>query len=328
MTNALSPQNFEAWLRREGSQRYHDRHPFHLKMHAGQLSPAELRLWVANRYYYQTRIPIKDALIVSKSEDMAFRRAWIRRIHDHDGEHPGEGGLELWQKLGEAVGIPRAELISFRHVVPAARVACDSYVSLVAQSSLLEAVASSLTETFAPALLQRRISAWIDHYTWVPGEALEYFQTRVTRAEQDGTQALAFVLGHAVSFEDQQRAVAALVRKTEILWALLDAVAGSRPSFTNSVMKLHPRTRLKFDRVRSTWMLMYPEGGVALNRTAFEIATLCQHPITHAELLTQLSARYPGVSPSALARDTHELLNELEASGLLERNTDRAELHS
>lgn len=328
MTSPLSPEEFEAWLRREGSQRYHDRHPFHLKMHAGQLSRAELQLWVANRYYYQTRIPIKDALILSKSEDAAFRRAWIRRIHDHDGERAGEGGLELWQKLGEAVGISRAELTSFRHVLPAARAACDAYVSLVANGSLLEAVASSLTETFAPALMERRISAWIDHYAWVPHEALEYFRTRVTRAKQDGSEALAFVLAHPTSFEDQQRAVAALVRKTEILWALLDAVAGAHPSFSGTTVRLRSRTRLKFDRVRSTWMLMYPEGGMVLNRTAFEVATLCHHPITHTELLTALTSRYPRTSPTALEHDADELLLELETNGVLERNENTRGLRS
>lgn len=328
MKRRLSPEEFEAWLRREGSRRYHDRHPFHARMHAGELSREELKLWVANRYYYQTRIPIKDALIVSKSEDAAFRRAWIRRIHDHDGDQPGEGGLELWQRLGEAVGVPRAELTSFRHVLPGARAACDAYVSLVSQASLLEAVAASLTETFAPALMERRISAWIEHYSWVPREALAYFRTRVTRAKQDGSEALAFVLAHATSFDDQERAVAALVRKTEILWALLDAVAAARPAFAGAVVRLHPRSRLKFDRVRSTWMLMYPEGGMTLNRTAFEIATLCQQPVTHSELLTALSARYPNAHPIALERDTDELLIELETGGLLERNGGATGLRS
>jgi pyrroloquinoline-quinone synthase len=220
----LPPAEFEAWLRREGSARYHDRHPFHRRMHEGRLGRTELGLWVANRYYYQTRIPIKDALIVSKSEDPAFRRAWLRRIHDHDGERAGEGGLELWQRLGEAVGIPRAELVAFQHVVPAARFACDAYVSLVRDGSLVEAVASSLTETFAPDLMQRRISAWAEHYTWIPSEALDYFRSRVLRASRDGAEGLAFVLTHATSREAQQRAVSALVRKTEILWTLLDAI--------------------------------------------------------------------------------------------------------
>lgn len=328
MTSPLAPDEFEAWLRREGTQRYHDRHPFHARMHQGELSREELALWVANRYYYQTRIPIKDALILSKSEDAAFRRTWIRRIHDHDGEGPGVGGLELWQKLGEAVGVSRAELTSFRHVVPAARAACDAYVSLVAQGSLLESVASSLTETFAPALMERRISAWVEHYAWVPREALEYFRTRVTRAREDGSEALAFVLANAKSFEEQRSAVAALVRKTEILWALLDAVAGAGSSFAGNIVRLRSRTRLKFDRVRSTWMLMYPEGGMVLNQTAFEVATLCQHPITHAELLTMLCSRYPSACPQTLERDANELLTKLETSGLLERGSDATGLRS
>lgn len=319
MTSPVAPAEFEAWLRREGGERYHDRHPFHARMHAGSLSREELALWVANRYYYQTRIPIKDALILSKSEDAAFRRGWIRRIHDHDGERPGEGGLELWQRLGEAVGVSRAELTSFCHVVPAARAACDAYVDLVAKGSLLEAVAASLTETFAPELMQRRISAWVEHYPWVPREALDYFRARVTRARTDGREALAFVLENARSLEEQELAVAALVRKTEILWALLDAVDRAGPGFAGSIVKLRSRTRLRFDRVRSTWMLMYPEGGLALNQTAFEVATLCQQPITHAQLLTELSFRFPQASPDTLATDTMELLAALETKGLLER---------
>lgn len=328
MTDPLSPTEFEAWLRSEGGRRYHDRHPFHVQMHAGELSREQLALWVANRYYYQTRIPIKDALILSKSEDAAFRRSWIRRIHDHDGERPGEGGLELWQRLGEAVGVSRAELTSFCYVLPAARSACDAYVSLVAEGSLLEAVASSLTETFAPELMQRRISAWTEHYAWVPREALDYFRTRVTRAQTDGREALAFVLANAKSLEEQRLAVAALVRKTEILWALLDAVAGTGPSFAGSVVKLRSRTRLRFDRVRSTWMLMYPEGGLVLNQAAFEVATLCQQPITHAKLLTTLSLRFPKASSVTLAVDTNELLAALEAKGLLERCPDPTGLRS
>lgn len=322
MKRGLPPSEFEAWLRREGERRYHDHHPFHLRMHAGELSRDELRLWVANRYYYQTRIPIKDALILSKTEDVAFRRTWIRRIHDHDGARPGEGGLELWQRLGEAVGVSRTQLLSFRHVVPQARAACDRYVDLVSRASLVEAVAASLTETFAPALMERRISAWLEHYAWVPREALAYFSARVTRAKQDGAEALAFVLAHAQSFEDQARAVAALIEKTEILWALLDAVANAPPRLAGSVVRLHPRSRLKFDRVRSTWMLMYPEGGMTLNRTALEVATLCQRPVAHSELMAALTARYPGAPPNDLERDTNELLLKLESSGLLERGDD------
>jgi pyrroloquinoline-quinone synthase len=220
----LTRDDFVAWLRREGASRYHDQHPVHLRMHDGRLSQIQLQQWVLNRYYYQTRIPIKDALILSKSEDPAFRRRWIRRIHDHDGDAPGEGGLALWLRLAEGVGLSRAEVESLSSVLPGVKFACDAYVTLVRERSLLEAVASSLTEFFAPDLMSRRIQAWQQHYPWVDGEMLAYFRARVPRARVDSEEALGFVIEHATSFELQERCVAALIRKTEILWHLLDCV--------------------------------------------------------------------------------------------------------
>ena len=209
-------------LRREGESRYHDRHRYHVLMHEGKLSRLQLQQWVLNRYYYQTRIPIKDALIVSKSEDPAFRRMWIHRVHDHDGEAEGEGGLALWLRLAEGVGLDREEVASCRSVLPGVRFACDAYVDLVRSRSLLEAVASSLTEFFAPDIMSKRVLAWEKHYPWVSPEMLAYFRGRVTRARRDSEEAIDFVVRHATSYELQERCVAALIRKTEILWHLLD----------------------------------------------------------------------------------------------------------
>ena len=214
----------EAGLRAILAERYHDRHPFNLRMHAGTLAPDEIRTWVRNRYYYQTRIPIKDAIIVSKSEDPAFRRLWIHRIHDHDGDGPDSGGLALWLRLAEAVGLDREEVASCRRVLPGVRFACDSYVSLCRDSPLPVAVASSLTEMFAPDLMSARIAAWEKHYPWVGTEALAYFRSRVPRARRDGEEGLAFVVANATSRALQEACVAALVRKTEILWHLVDCV--------------------------------------------------------------------------------------------------------
>ena len=211
-------------LRDEGARRYHDEHPFHRRMHDGALTRGDLQRWVANRYYYQTRIPIKDALILAKSEDPAFRRMWIRRIHDHDGSDGDEGGLVRWQRLGDAVGLDRAELVACRTVLPGVRFACDAYVHFVRDASLVEAVASSLTEFFAPDLMVKRIAAWEKHYPWVERGGLDYFRSRVTQGRRDSEQAIAFVLAHAPTAELQERCVAALVRKTEILWHLLDSV--------------------------------------------------------------------------------------------------------
>lgn len=220
-------QLFLERLRAEGAPRYHDRHPFHLAMHEGRLDREDLRRWVLNRYYYQTRIPIKDALIVAKSEDSAFRRAWLRRLRDHDGDGENEGGLVQWVRLAEAVGLDADEVISCRRVLPGVRFACDAYVSLVRDSSLVVAVASSLTEFFAPDLMARRIAAWEQHYPFVDAAGLAYFRGRVPRARRDAEEAVAFVVAHATSREQQDACVAALIRKTEILWHLLDCVAGA-----------------------------------------------------------------------------------------------------
>lgn len=215
------------WFRREGEARYHDRHPYHVMMHEGKLTRLQLQQWVLNRYYYQTRIPIKDALILAKSEDPAFRRMWRHRIVDHDGEHEDDGGLALWLRLAEGVGLDREEVASCRSILPGVRFACDAYVDLVRERSLVEAVASSLTEFFAPELMSRRVLAWERHYPWVSQDMLAYFRSRVPRARRDSEEAIDFVVRHATSYELQARCIAALVRKTEILWHLLDCVHSS-----------------------------------------------------------------------------------------------------
>jgi pyrroloquinoline-quinone synthase len=223
----LGAEAFIKRLRREGADRYHDRHPFHVAMHAGRLTREQLGRWVLNRYYYQTRIPIKDALIVSKSEDRAFRRSWIRRIHDQDGDLDREGGLSEWVRLAEAVGLVADDVTSLRFVLPGVRFACDAYVSLVRDSPLVVAVASSLTEFFAPDLMSKRIEAWERHYPFVEAAGLAYFRARVPRARRDSEEAIAFVVDHARTRAAQEACVAALIRKTEILWHLLDCVAAA-----------------------------------------------------------------------------------------------------
>jgi pyrroloquinoline-quinone synthase len=220
----LSPDAFVEWMRREAQSRYHDRHPFHVRMHRGELSRREIQLWVLNRYYYQTRLPIKDALIVSKSNDPDFRRQWLLRVIDENGALEGEGGLALWQRLGVAVGLSEAELIAHAGVHPGVSFACNEYVNFVTGSTLIEAVASSLTECFEPELLSTRLAAFERYYRWIDDDALEYFRIRVPRAQEDAAHALGFVVENALTFDDQRRCVEALVRKTEILWHLLDCV--------------------------------------------------------------------------------------------------------
>jgi len=226
----LAPGAFVERLRAEGAARYHNRHPFNVRMHAGELSREELQRWVVNRFYYQTRIPIKDALIVSKSDDSAFRRGWLRRIVDHDGTKEGEGGIAEWLLLARGLGLDPAVVRSCGGVLPGVRFACDAYVQLVRERSLVEAVASSLTEHFAPEIMRTRIAAWEKHYPWVDEKALAYFRSRVPRATRDAEEALAFVVAHAITPELQEGCVRALVDKCTILWAMLDAIAEAAES--------------------------------------------------------------------------------------------------
>lgn len=218
-----------ARFREEGEKRYHDRHPFHVRMHAGTLSREQIQAWVLNRYYYQTRIPKKDALILAKSDDPAFRRMWMRRIVDHDGAAPGEGGLAQWERLAKGVGLDVDEVKSLARVLPGVRFACDAYVELVRERPLVEAVASSLTEFFSPDIMAKRIVAWETHYPWVEAETMEYFRGRVNRARTDSREAIDYVIAHATTREVQERCIQALITKTEILWALLDAVERAHP---------------------------------------------------------------------------------------------------
>jgi len=227
---ALSADELVARFREEGEKRYHDRHPFHVAMHAGQLSKRQIQAWVENRFYYQTRIPIKDAIILSKSDDSAFRRSWMRRIVDHDGAQEGEGGIEQWLKPAHGVGLDRAEVKSLAQVLPGVRFACDAYVQLVRERPLVEAVASSLTEFFSPDIMARRIVAWETHYPWVEAETMAYFRGRVTRARVDSREAIDYVLAHARTREVQERCIQALITKCQILWSLLDAVALAYPA--------------------------------------------------------------------------------------------------
>jgi pyrroloquinoline-quinone synthase len=225
----LDAEAFVARLRAEGEKRYHDRHPFHIAMHAGQLSRAQIQAWVENRFYYQTRIPIKDAIILSKSEDPAFRRLWMHRIVDHDGPKEGEGGLAQWLRLAHGVGLDVEEVKSLRAVLPGVRFACDAYVQLVRERPLVEAVASSLTEFFSPDIMARRIAAWETHYPWVEAETLAYFRGRVARAKADSREAIDYVLANATTRAAQEKCIDALITKTQILWALLDAVTLAHP---------------------------------------------------------------------------------------------------
>jgi pyrroloquinoline-quinone synthase len=224
------PDVFIAELRAQGT-RYHNLHPFHQRMDAGELTRDELQRWVANRFYYQKCIPLKDAAILSNCPEVAVRREWIRRILDHDGTAEGTGGIESWLGLGEALGVSRPELESERRVVPGVRYAVDAYVNFARQKPWIEAVASSLTELFGPAAIRVRLDALERHYPWIDPAGLEYFRTRLVQAPRDADYALDLTVERCRTREQQRAAVAALRFKTEVLWAQLDAIerGGSQP---------------------------------------------------------------------------------------------------
>ncbi len=219
----LPPDEFIAQLRAQGT-RYHNLHPFHRRMDAGELSPEELQRWVANRFYYQKCIPLKDAAILSNCPEVEVRRAWVQRIIDHDGTTDGSGGIESWLRLGEALGVGRAELLSEQRVLPAVRYAVDAYVNFARQKPWIEAVASSLTELFGPAAIRVRLEALERHYKWIDPTGLEYFRTRLVKAPRDAQYALELTVERCRTREQQDAAVAALRFKTEMLWAQLDAI--------------------------------------------------------------------------------------------------------
>lgn len=223
-TAILSPEAFTARLREIGTQGYHDKHPFHVLMHAGDLTKRQLQAWIENRFYYQCMIPRKDAAIMARVNDPAMRRAWIQRILDHDGRGDDAGGIHKWLVLGEAAGLSRDYMIAFRHVLPGVRFAVDAYLAFVQDRSLMEAVASSLTELFAPTLMARRLPAFDTHYSWVEARGLEYFRARLEQAPRDVEYGLDYVISHCQTRGDQERAMAALRTKCHILWSLLDAV--------------------------------------------------------------------------------------------------------
>jgi pyrroloquinoline-quinone synthase len=214
---------------RAHSLRYHDRHPFHVRMNAGALSRRQLQGWIANRFYYQENIPRKDAAILSNCPDSEFRRHWIRRIVDHDGAAAGEGGIEAWLRLGEAAGLTREEVLDHRHLVPGVRFAVDAYVNFTRTRPWVEAGASSLTELFAPDLMAERLAAFQQWYRWIEPEGLSYFRARLEQAPRDCEHALEVVTGHCRSAESQARAAAALSFKCDVLWSLMDAIDQAYP---------------------------------------------------------------------------------------------------
>jgi pyrroloquinoline-quinone synthase len=219
----LSPDEFVATLRTRGA-RYHDLHPFHVRMNNGELSREELQRWVVNRYAYQAAIPMKDAAILSNCPEPDVRRAWIQRIVDHDGTEEGSGGIESWLRLGEALGVSREEIESEQGVLPGVRYAVDAYIVFCKTRPWVIAVASSLTELFGPAAIKVRLEGMERHYPWIDPAGLDYFRARLHQAPRDAEYALELVVERCVTRELQEEAVAALSFKCDMLWAQLEAI--------------------------------------------------------------------------------------------------------
>lgn len=215
-----------------GRDRYHDKHPFHERLVAGTLDRAQVQAWVANRYYYQKQIPVKDAAILGNLPTAAHRRVWISRIVDHDGEASGDaGGTAAWLALGRAVGLAEEYVLSEQGVAPATRFAVDAYVTFARARPWIEGVASSLTELFGPPVMERRVAAIVKNYPWIDPAGLAYFEKRIPLAKRDADYALRWVLEAASTPELQERCIDALRFKCDVLWSILDATALASGAF-------------------------------------------------------------------------------------------------
>nr|WP_222623031.1 pyrroloquinoline-quinone synthase PqqC [Ramlibacter cellulosilyticus] len=221
---AWSRAAFEAQLRERGKS-YHIHHPFNVMLNTGKATPEQIRGWVANRFYYQIAIPVKDAAVLSNCPDREVRRGWVQRILDHDGAGEDPGGIEAWIRLGVATGLAREEVTDLRHVLPAIRFAVDAYVNFARRAPWQEAVCSSLTELFAPEIHKQRLAGWPEHYPWIESAGLQYFRNRVSQARRDVEQGLALTLDHFATRAQQERALDILQFKLDILWAMNDALA-------------------------------------------------------------------------------------------------------
>jgi coenzyme PQQ biosynthesis protein C len=224
VTAVMTPDELEAALRRIGAERYHNLHPFHKLLHGGKLNRGQVQAWALNRYCYQSAIPRKDAALIARSEDSELRRLWRQRLVDHDGEAPGEGGLARWLALTDGLGLDRAYVVSKHAALPATKFAVEAYVRFVRERSLLEAVASSLTEMFSPPIISERVSGMLANYDFVSRDTLAYFDARLNQAPRDSDFALDYVKRGARTPRQQRAVLAALEFKCDVLWAQLDAL--------------------------------------------------------------------------------------------------------
>ncbi len=220
----LTPEEFEAAIRAVGAERYHNKHIFHKMLHGGQMNKGQVQAWALNRYCYQDAVPRKDAALMARADDRELRREWISRIHDHDGLGAEPGGIERWLILTDGLGLDRAMVMSKQAALPATRFAVEAYVRYVTEQPLTVAVASSLTELFAPGIHRERIAGMLENYSFISDDVMAYFKRRLTQAPKDADFALAYIKQHARTRAEQDACVEAVKFKCNVLWAQLDAL--------------------------------------------------------------------------------------------------------
>lgn len=344
----LGPDEIEAALRDIGARRYHNLHPFHRLLHDGKLNKDQVRAWALNRYYYQAMIPVKDAAVLARMEDASLRRVWRQRIVDHDGDHPGDGGIERWLKLAEGVGFERAYVESTQGILSATRFSVDAYVHFVKERSLLEAIASSLTEMFSPNIISERVSGMLKNYDFITTDTLAYFEKRMTQAPRDAEFAIDYVKRHATTPELQRQAMAALTFKCNVLWTQLDALyfayvapgmippdawtpgtglvrernpsqaAGTGTITAHDVPRLPRGVRLRRDEVRGQHVLLAPERTFDLDDNAVAVLSLVDGARSVRDIAGLLAEKF-SADRAVIEADILVMLNDLATKRVLER---------
>jgi pyrroloquinoline quinone biosynthesis protein D len=327
----MTPEQLEAALRDIGARRYHSLHPFHRLLHGGKLGKGQVQAWALNRYYYQAMIPQKDAGLLARCDDPAIRREWRSRLVDHDGEAENEGGVARWLALTDALGLDRATVTSLSGLLPATRFAVDAYMHFVRERSLLEAIASSLTELFSPAIISERVAGMLANYDFVTPQTLAYFSKRPPQAERDSDFALAYVKQHATSAEAQHAVLAALEFKCDVLWSMLDALYFSyvEPKFIPpgcfvpedqrpSPQPRFPRgVRLVNSEAHGGWVLLAPEKMFKADAISAEILKRCTGEATLDTIVDDLAKTY-NAPRERISADVTKLLGDLASKKLLE----------
>ncbi|MCC0806599.1 pyrroloquinoline-quinone synthase PqqC [Methylobacterium sp. W2] len=342
----LGPEELEAALRDIGARRYHNLHPFHRLLHDGKLNKDQVRAWALNRYYYQAMIPVKDAAVLARMEDASLRRVWRQRIVDHDGDAPGDGGIERWLKLAEGVGFRRDYVESTQGILSATRFSVDAYVHFVKERSLLEAIASSLTEMFSPTIISERVAGMLKNYDFITKDTLAYFDKRLTQAPRDAEFAIDYVKQHATTPELQRQAMAALTFKCTVLWTQLDALyfsyvapgmtppdawvpgtglvaevaqaAGTGTVRSSDVPRLPRGVRLRHDEVRGQHVLLAPERTFDLDANAVAVLSLVDGQRSVRDIAVKLAETFVA-DPDVIEADVLVMLNDLATKRVLER---------